>query len=167
MTGRRRRPGARGESGAGTALLNWLSCKCRWRPARLLRWDDQCGTLPCIAEVVYARLCMASTLPGLDLLLPRLGWSVHVLARTAAERIEKHRLAGRDLAGDQRTAANLGARGAFEDGRPRGCKPPKGRTWGRRGCTAVVQASSAGSPRLSLAALLATKPGHHAWAPVK
>jgi hypothetical protein len=39
-------------------------------------------------------------------------------------------------------------------------RPPKGRTWGRRGRTPVVRVSSANNPRLSVAALLATKPGH-------
>ena len=38
-------------------------------------------------------------------------------------------------------------------------RPPKGRTWGRRGCT-LVGVTAAISPRVSLAALLATKPGH-------
>ena len=41
-----------------------------------------------------------------------------------------------------------------------GLRPPKGRTWGRRGRTPVVRVAAANSPWLSLAALLATKPGH-------
>nr|WP_239523988.1 transposase [Geodermatophilus normandii] len=48
----------------------------------------------------------------------------------------------------------------FEDESGQGLRPPRGRTWGRRGRTPVVRVSSANSPRLSLAALLATKPGH-------
>ena len=39
-------------------------------------------------------------------------------------------------------------------------RPAKGRTWGRRGRTPVVRVTAANSPRLTLAALLATKPGH-------
>jgi hypothetical protein len=65
-----------------------------------------------------------------------------------------------DLARDKRTAADLGAWLVFEDESGQGLRPPKGRTWGRRGCTPVVRVTAQNSPRLSLAALLATKPGH-------
>src|SRR3954453_5274893 len=57
-------------------------------------------------------------------------------------------------------AADLGAWLVFEDESGQGLRPPKGRTWGRRGCTPVVRVTAANSPRLSLAALLATRPGH-------
>jgi hypothetical protein len=81
----------------------------------------------------------------------------------AGERTEwgaDHRLAGGELARDKTTAADLGAWLVFEDESGQGMRPPKGRTWGRRGRTPVVRVSSANSPRLSVAALLATKPGH-------
>jgi putative transposase len=52
-------------------------------------WDDQCWTLPRIAEAVRERFGVDYTLPGLDLLLHRLGWSVQVPARQAAERDEE------------------------------------------------------------------------------
>jgi putative transposase len=52
-------------------------------------WDDQCWTLPRIAEVVRTRFGVDYTLPGLDLLLHRLGWSVQIPARRAAERNEE------------------------------------------------------------------------------
>src|SRR3954465_14339150 len=51
-------------------------------------WGDQCWTLPRIAAVVHQRFGADYTLPGLDLLLHRLGWSVQVPARRAAERDE-------------------------------------------------------------------------------
>src|SRR4051794_9790250 len=38
-------------------------------------------------------------------------------------------------------------------------RPPTGRTWGRRGCTPLVRVTAAISPRVSVAALVATKPG--------
>src|SRR3954465_9100212 len=57
-------------------------------------------------------------------------------------------------------AADLGAWLVFEDESGQGLRPPKGRTWGRRGHTPVVRVTAANSPRLSLAALLATRPGH-------
>ena len=52
-------------------------------------WDeDQCWTLARIAEVVRRRFTVNYTLAGLDLLLHRIGWSVQVPARQAAERDE-------------------------------------------------------------------------------
>src|SRR3954468_5631340 len=52
-------------------------------------WADQCWTLPRIAAVVRERFGVDYTLPGLDLLLHRLGWSVQVPARRAVERNEE------------------------------------------------------------------------------
>jgi putative transposase len=51
-------------------------------------WEDQCWTLPRIAELVRRRFKVEYTLAGLDLLLHRIGWSVQVPARQAAERDE-------------------------------------------------------------------------------
>ncbi len=59
-------------------------------------WADQCWTLPRIAEVVRTRFGVDYTLPGLDLLLHRLGWSVQVPARQAAERSEEQITAWRE-----------------------------------------------------------------------
>jgi transposase len=51
-------------------------------------WTDQCWTLARIGELVHERFKVEYTLAGLDLLLHRLGWSVQVPARRAAERDE-------------------------------------------------------------------------------
>ena len=51
-------------------------------------WEDQCWTLARIAELVRRRFKVEYTLAGLDVLLHRLGWSVQVPARRAAERDE-------------------------------------------------------------------------------
>ena len=52
-------------------------------------WDeDQCWTLPRIAEIIRRRFKVDYTLAGLDLLLHRIDWSVQVPARRAAERDE-------------------------------------------------------------------------------
>jgi hypothetical protein len=56
-------------------------------------------------------------------------------------------------------AADCGAWLCFEDEAGQGLRPPKGRTWGRRGATPVVAVSAAGSARVSLAGLVCTKPG--------
>ena len=53
-------------------------------------------TLPRIAAVVHERFGVGYTLPGLDLLLHRLGWSVQVPARQAAERNEEQIAAWRE-----------------------------------------------------------------------
>jgi transposase len=84
--------------------------RCRLSPAQLAElqllldagpaawgWADQCWTLPRIAEVVRTRFGVAYTLPGLDLLLHRLGWSVQVPARQAAERNEEQITAWREV----------------------------------------------------------------------
>ena len=83
--------------------------RCRLSPAQLAElaelldagpaawgWEDQCWTLPRVAEVVRARFGVDYTLPGLDLLLHRLGWSVQVPARAAAERNEEQISAWRE-----------------------------------------------------------------------
>ena len=62
-------------------------------------WDeDQCWTLARIAELIWRRLGVEYTLAGLDLLLHRLGWSVQVPARRAAERDEARIAAWREEA---------------------------------------------------------------------
>src|SRR5688500_14363430 len=83
--------------------------RCRLSPAQLDElaalleagpaawgWADQCWTLPRIAEVVRNRFGVDYTLPGLDLLLHRIGWSVQVPARRAAERDEQQITAWRE-----------------------------------------------------------------------
>ena len=76
--------------------------KCKLTPAQLRElemvldagpaasgWDeDQCWTLARIAGVIAARFRVGYTLAGVDLLLHRIGWSVQVPARRAAERDE-------------------------------------------------------------------------------
>jgi transposase len=75
--------------------------RCKLTPARLRElealldagpavwgWEDQCWTLARIAELVRRRFGVDYTLAGLDLLLHRIGWSVQVPARQAAERDE-------------------------------------------------------------------------------
>jgi putative transposase len=68
-------------------------------------------------------------------------------------------VAGGDLAGSKRAAADLGAWVCFEDESGQGLRSPKGRTWGRRGQTPVVQVTGGHSKRVSLAALIAVKAG--------
>jgi hypothetical protein len=71
-------------------------------------------------------------------------------------------MAGGGLAGGKKTAADLGAWLCFEDESGQGLRPPKGRTWGRRGHTPVVRVTGGSNKRVSLTALIAVKPGRRA-----
>src|SRR3954467_16002862 len=79
----------------GRAQLEELAALLDAGPA-VWGWADQCWTLPRIAEVVRIRFGVDYTLAGLDLLLHRLGWSVQVPARRAAERNEEQITAWRE-----------------------------------------------------------------------
>ena len=61
------------------------------------------------------------------------------------------------MARHKRAAADLGAWLVFEDESGQGLRPPKGRTWGRRGATPVVTVTGGHNMRVSLAALIAVK----------
>src|SRR5581483_850246 len=84
--------------------------------------------------------------------------------RRRTRRAGHRRMARTDVAGDKRTASELKAWLCFEDEAGQGLRPPRGRTWGRRGATPVVKVTSAGTKRVSLAGLLAFRP-HAAHAP--
>ncbi len=66
---------------------------------------------------------------------------------------------GGHLAGHKSAAADLGAWLCWEDESGQGLRPPKGRTWGRRGRTPVVKVTGGHDTRVSLAALIAIRPG--------
>jgi hypothetical protein len=63
------------------------------------------------------------------------------------------------VARHKRTVAEQGAWLVFEDESGQGLRPPKGRTWGRRGRTPVVTVTGGSNKRVSLAALIAVKAG--------
>ena len=64
------------------------------------------------------------------------------------------------MAGGKTVAAAGGAWICFEDEAGQTLRPPRARTWGRRGHTPVVRVSGKGSGRVSVAGLLAYRPGH-------
>ena len=83
--------------------------RCKLTPAQLARagggagcrpggrgYADQCWTLARIADQVWRRFGVEYTLAGMDVLLHRLGWSVQVPARRAAERDEEKIAAWRE-----------------------------------------------------------------------
>lgn len=61
----------------------WMSVRLRTGGVRI-----RCWTLARIAEVIRRRFRVEYTLAGVDLLLHRIGWSVQVPSRQAAERDE-------------------------------------------------------------------------------
>ncbi|MFF4187565.1 transposase [Streptomyces sp. NPDC001691] len=63
------------------------------------------------------------------------------------------------MGGGKRARAACGGWICFEDEAGFTRRPPKGRTWGRRGHTPVVTVSGRRSGRLSVAALIAMRPG--------
>jgi putative transposase len=91
------------EAGGRAALASKGAggARCKLTPAQLRELDtvldagpavwgyeDQCWTLARIGELVWRRFRVDYTLAGLDVLLHRIGWSVQVPARQAAERDE-------------------------------------------------------------------------------
>jgi len=68
-------------------------------------------------------------------------------------------VADRDLGEGTRLAAATGAWIVFEDEAGQNLRPPKARTWARRGRTPVVTVSGKGSGRVSVAGLVCLKPG--------
>jgi putative transposase len=68
-------------------------------------------------------------------------------------------VARRDLGEGARLAAATGAWICFEDEAGQNLRPPRARTWARRGHTPVVTVSGKGSGRVSVAGLVCLKPG--------
>ena len=162
-----RRPGGAGLQGAGGAKCKLSAAQVAGLEAVLdagpaaAGYLDQRWTLARVADQVWRRFGVEYTLAGTAVLLHRIGWSVQVPARRAAERDggEDRQVAGGHLAGHKSAAADLGAWLCWEDESGQGLRPPKGRTWGRRGCTPVVKVTGGHDTRVSLAALIAVRPG--------
>jgi hypothetical protein len=65
-----------------------------------------------------------------------------------------------DLAADKSAAAALGGWIVFEDECGQSMRPPRSRTWGRRGITPVIRVRGGGTGRVSVAGLACYRPGH-------
>ena len=91
---------SRGAGGArcrlSPAQLRELEAVLEAGPAASGWTEDQCWTLARITGVIRARFKVDCTLAGADLLLHRIGWSVQVPARRAAERDEARIAAWRE-----------------------------------------------------------------------
>ena len=68
-------------------------------------------------------------------------------------------MAGRDLGEGTRLAAATGGWICFEDETGQGLRPPKGRTWARRGARPAVRVRGGGGGRVSIAGVACYRPG--------
>ncbi|WP_425582201.1 transposase [Streptosporangium carneum] len=64
------------------------------------------------------------------------------------------------MAADKKTAAAQDGWICFEDEAARSSRPPRGRTWSRRGHTPVATVSGKGSGRVSITGMICVKAGH-------
>ena len=124
-------------------------------------YADQCWTLARVADQVLAavRGGVHAGGDGCAAAPDRLVGTGAGPPGGGAGRGEDRQVAGGHLAGHKRTAADLGAWLFWEDESGQGLRPPKGRTWGRRGQTPVVKVTGGHDTRVSLAALIAVRPG--------
>jgi len=112
-----------------------------------------------VADLI-ARMChVRDSLRGVSLLLHRLGFSPQPPAHRRSRRGRDGHLAPDGVAGGKTLAASRGAWLCFEDEAGQTLRPPKTRTWGRRGHTPVVGVSARGSGRISIAALVCVRRG--------
>ncbi|MDF5756745.1 winged helix-turn-helix domain-containing protein, partial [Spongiactinospora sp. TRM90649] len=131
---------------AGPAVWGWTEDQ-RWTLARV--------------TVLVGRLFHVSYTPrGIYYLPHRLGWSPRVprRRRRARRRGDRH-LGEGDLAAGGTTARDQDAWICFADEAGQSLRPPKARTWSRRGRTPIVTVPGKGSGRVDLAGLICLKPG--------
>src|SRR6201982_4212916 len=64
-----------------------------------------------------------------------------------------------DLAADKSAAAACGGWIVFEDECGQSLRPPRSRTWGRRGITPVIRVRGSGTGHVSVAGLACYRPG--------
>ncbi|WUJ00934.1 winged helix-turn-helix domain-containing protein [Streptomyces sp. NBC_00391] len=112
-------------------------------------------------QAVREGFYVSYSVSGATRLMHRLGFSPQVPCATGrrARRAGRHRVEGGDLGGDKRVRAACGGYICFEDEAGFTCRPPRGHTWGRRGHTPQVTVSGRRSGRLSVAGMIAMRPG--------
>ena len=124
-------------------------------------WTDQRWTLARVRDLVASKFRVQYTIPGIWYLLRRRGWTCQLGARRAIERDDGavRGVEEGDLAADKSTAAALGGWIVFEDECGQSMRPPRSRTWGRRGITPVIRVRGGGTGRLGRrAGLLPARP---------
>ena len=134
--GRRWPPRGRAARSASSPRPSWPSWRRCWMPGpAACGYEDQCWTLARVADQVWraVRGGVHAGRDGCAAAPARVERAGPGAPGGRAGRGQDRRVAGGDLAGGKRTAADLGAWLCFEDESGQGLRPPKGRTWGRRG----------------------------------
>ena len=124
-------------------------------------WEDQRWTLARVRDLVAGKFKVAYTIRGSGTCCTaRLDLPV---GRAPGHRARRRRGGGveeRDLAADKSTAAALDGWIVFEDECGQSMRPPRSRTWGRRGITPVIRVRGGGTGRVSVAGLACYRPGY-------
>ncbi|MFC7645806.1 winged helix-turn-helix domain-containing protein [Streptosporangium lutulentum] len=119
-------------------------------------WSDQRWTLPRIAAVIREVFRVSYTARGVAYLLRGRGWSPQVPVHRATERDEEQITAWKgwrwSALKEPRRLGTPGSSSATNQARV--SRPPKGRTWARRGHTPIVAVPGRGTGRVSIAGLL-------------
>ncbi|MGX1541133.1 IS630 family transposase [Streptomyces adustus] len=123
--------------------------------------EDQVWTAARVATLIGRKFHVSYSVSGATRLMHRLGFSAQVPARRVAERDERAVTVWKEATWAEVKEPGRPAPGyvCFEDEAGFTRRPPRGRTWGRRGRTPVVTISGRRSGRLSVAGLIAMRPG--------
>ncbi|WP_435792308.1 IS630 family transposase [Actinacidiphila glaucinigra] len=146
-----------------------LSQRCLEKLAKYLEegpaahgWvEDQVWTAGRVATLIGRKFHVTYSVSGATRLMHRLGFSPQVPERRVAERDEQAVTTWKEATWEEVKEPGRPGGGyiCFEDEAGFTRRPPKGRTWGRRGRTPVVTVSGRRSGRLSVAGLIAIRPG--------
>ncbi|WP_456302303.1 IS630 family transposase [Streptomyces chartreusis] len=123
--------------------------------------EDQVWTAARVATLIGRKFHVSYSVSGATRLMHRLGFSPQVPARRVAERDEQAVTAWKEATWAEVKEPGRPGGGyiCFEDQAGFTRRPPRGRTWGRRGVTPQVTVSGRRSGRLSVAGLIAVRPG--------
>ncbi|WP_435837375.1 IS630 family transposase [Streptomyces bacillaris] len=123
--------------------------------------EDQVWTAARVVTLIGRKFHVTYSVSGATRLMHRLGFSPQAPARRVAERDEVAVAVWKEVTWAEVKAPGRPCGGyvCFEDEAGFTRRPPQGRTWGRRGRTPVVTVSGRRAGRLSVAGLIAMRPG--------
>ncbi|WP_455568707.1 IS630 family transposase [Streptomyces griseofuscus] len=156
---------SRGPSGSRCQLsarcLQKLAVYLEQGPAAHGWVEDRVWTAARVATLIGRKFHVSYSVSGATRLMHRLGFSPQVPARRVAERDEQAVTAWKEATWAEVKEPGRPGGGyiCFEDEAGFTRRPPRGRTWGRRGVTPQVTVSGRRSGRLSVAGLIAVRPG--------
>ncbi|WP_245238661.1 IS630 family transposase [Streptomyces sp. MZ04] len=157
---------SRGPSGRPSrmrpAWRTWLARELTRGPAAHGWTEDHRRTLARVATVIARRFHVRFSPAQIWRILRQMGFTAQVPVHRAAER-DPHATARwyqQTWPQVQQIVRDRDAWLCFADEAGQTLRPPKARTWSRRGHPPVIQTRVKGSGRISLAALVGRKPGH-------